>query len=152
MKTKYMKRHLIIIALFAILLPGALLAQDELTLESLQELITALDTRLSAIEAQFADPWSPDKVTDDDVCQSPLHGPPADNPFINRMIDTIHQETADAYRAEYGVSVDPTDADLISISFSVDGSDIHLEYMLSKKKVVETWANCEYLGHSKWTE
>ena len=76
-----MKRYLIIIALIALILPGVLLAQDELTLESLNDLITGLDERLSAIEEQFADPWSPDIITDDDVCQSPLHGPPADNPF-----------------------------------------------------------------------
>ena len=147
-----MKRHLIIVALIAFILPGALLAQEELTLESLQALITGLDARISAIEEQFADPWSPDIITDDDVCQSPLHGPPADNPFINRMLDTIHQETADGYRAEYGVSIDPADADLVSISFSVDSSDIYLEYMVSNKKVVEKWAHCEYRGHSEWTE
>ena len=72
--------------------------------------------------------------------------------FRNRMIDIIHQETADAYRAENGVSIDPADVDLISISFSVNSSEIYLEYILSKRKVVETWAHCEYLGHSEWTD
>lgn len=57
-----MKRHLITIGLIAVLLPGAPLARNELTLESLQDLIASLDERLCAIEEQFADPWSPEVI------------------------------------------------------------------------------------------
>ena len=147
-----MKRNLITIALIAVILPGALLAQDDLTLESLQELITGIDERLSAIEEQFADPWSPDIITEDGVCQSPLHTEPGNLFGRPALQGTIHQETADAYRAQYGTSVDPKDARLMGFSFSVDSSETYIEYTLSAKYVIETWANCEFLGHSKWTE
>ncbi len=147
-----MKRHLITIALIAIILPGALLAQDELTLESLQELISTLDERLSAIEEQFADPWSPDFITEDSVCQSPLHTGPENMFGRISLEETIHQETADAYRAQYGTSVDPKDSHLMSFSFSVDSSEVYIEYKLNERYVVETWAHCEYLGHSEWTD
>lgn len=147
-----MKRHLITAALIAVLLPGALLAQDELTLESLQDLITALDERLVAIEEQFADPWSPEIIIGNGVCQSPLHTG-SDSMFGRLPLEqTIHQETADAYRAQYGTSVDPARARLMSFSFSVESSEIYIEYELNKRYVVETWAHCEYLGHSEWTE
>lgn len=142
-----MKRHIIIIVLIAVILPGALLAQDELTLESLQELITSLDERLSAIEEQVADPWSPDVIyTDEGVCQSPLHSDMY--PYKGR----IRQETADAFRTKFGVSIDPASVNLESISFSVGTSDVFLEFEKSGRIVVEKWANCEYLGHSEWSE
>ena len=147
-----MKRHLFIIALVSFILPGTLLAQDELTLDSLQALITALDERLSAIEEQFADPWSPDFITEDGVCQSPLHTGPENMFGRIALEETVHQETADAYRAQYGTSVDPKDARLMSLSFSVDSSEVFIEYELNKRYVVETWAHCEYLGHSEWTD
>lgn len=67
------------------------------------------------------------------------------------MVEAIHQEAADAYRMQYGVSVDPADADLVRISFSVDSSEVYLEFRLSKRTVVETWGHCKFLGHSEWT-
>lgn len=127
-------------------------AQEELTLESLQGLISGLDERLSAIEEQFADPWSPDIVTDDGVCQSPLHTGPENMFGRIALEETIHQETADAYRAQYGTSVDPARARLMSFSFSVDSSEVYIEYEMNKKYVVETWAHCEFLGHSEWAD
>ena len=45
-----MKRHLIIIAALALFVPSVLLAQDEITLEGLAELLTALTGRIDAVE------------------------------------------------------------------------------------------------------
>jgi len=146
-----MKRLLVMAALLAVLVPGALWAQEELTLESLAEGLAGLVTRVEAIEGLFANPWSPEIVyTDDGICQSPLHAE-VDNMFGRiPMEETIHQKTADAYRAQFGTSVDPARARLMSLRFSVDSSEVYIAYELSDKYVVETWAHCEFLGHSEW--
>ena len=49
-KGSQMKRTLIIIVALAVLVPGALLAQDEISLESLAEQLTALVERVTAVE------------------------------------------------------------------------------------------------------
>ena len=149
-----MKQKLLIIALLALLVPGALLAQDELTLDDLVNIIKKLETRLVKIESLLADPWSPDVIyKDDGICQSPLHTPFERSAFSSGSLmlnDRIHQETADAYRADFGVSVDPNDAQLSGISFGVGSSHVYLEYDISGKTVVEKWEHCEYMGHSEW--
>ena len=48
-----MKRNLIIAALLAVLIPGALLAQDEVTLESLAEALATLTGRVDGAEARI---------------------------------------------------------------------------------------------------
>ena len=150
-----MKRFLIIITVLALLVPGVLLAQDEVTLKDvstsiadLAEQVAALVTRVEAVEELFADPWSPDLIDiDDGICQSPLH---TSAEWFALMIAKVHQETADAYRAEYGISIKPSDPNLASISFATEGNEVYLQYAMSGSKVVETWANCEYIGHSEW--
>ena len=144
-----MRRALIIIVLLALLIPGVLVAQGELTLEGLAEKLAALEVRLGALEAMFADPWSPNVIyMDDGVCQNPLHSKREWGEFI-RM--EIRQETADAYRTQYGTSIDPGgEVYLSSISFDVDSSNVYLQYTTNDRTVVEKWAHCEFLGHSEW--
>ncbi len=138
------------IAMFA-LLPAVLLAQDELTLESLTETVAGLTERIEVIEGLVADPWSPEIVyTDDGICQNSLH---ARGEWVSMMKMGVHQETADAYRVKYGTSIDPSsDVWLLSISFSVETNDVYLEYVKDGHKVVEQWAHCEFVGHSEWEE
>ena len=160
-----MKRFLIIIAVLALLVPGVLLAQDEVTLKDvstsiadigsevadLAEQVAALVTRVEAVEELFADPWAPSVIgTDDGICLSELH---ASHEYGDRLAESIHQETADAYRAQYGTSIAPTDVHMGSISFATEGAKVYLEFVASGGgKVVEEWANCEYLGHSEWVK
>lgn len=103
----------------------------------------------------WSDPWSPGIIyKDDGICQNPLHTSFERSVFSSgamMMNDRIHQETADAYRATFGKSIDPNDADLVSISFGIEDSRIYLEYDISGQQVVEEWAHCEYLGHSNWS-
>ena len=144
-----MKRTLFFIGLLVLLIPGALLAQEELTLEGLADQLTALEDRLGTLEAIFADPWSPDLIyMDDGVCQNPLHSKRERGDFIQME---IRQETADAYRTQYGTSIDPSgDVYLSSISFDVDSSDIYIQYTTNDRTVMERWAHCEFLDHSEW--
>ena len=153
---------ILLITLIAILAPTLLFAQDELTLESLNARLQALEAkmenltpglgeRVQAIETLLADPWSPDVIyKDDGICQSPLHA--IESRYSSIMTGELHQETADAYRNSYGVSIDPSDVYIQSISFGVGSNAVYLEYLVNDRKVVEKWAHCEYLGHSEWTE
>ena len=153
---RYLKHFIIGIVALALFVPaGALLAQDELTLEglaetvaTLMETVTGLSGRVETIEGVFADPWSPEVIyTDDGVCQNPLQG----RGRYGGITADIHQETADAYRSSFGVSIDPTSVYLQSISFEEDSSHVYLEYTKDSRKVVEKWAHCEFLGHSEWS-
>ena len=153
----YLKHFIIGIVVLALFVPaGALLAQDELTLEGLAETVakltetaTRLSARVDTIEGVFADPWSPEVIyTEDGVCQNPLQA----RSRYGGIKAHAHQETADAYRSSFGVSIDPASVSLQSISFEEDGSHVYLEYNKSGRKVVEKWAHCEFLGHSEWSE
>ena len=137
------------IVALALIFPSILQAQGELTLENLSEIVKGLETRLIKIESLFSDAWSPEIIyKDDGTCQSPLHTEHSSS--FRSVKGEIHQETADAYRMEYGVSISPTSVYLTSISFGVDSNHVYLEYSKENLTVVEKWAHCEFLGHSKW--
>ena len=141
---------IVVVVVLLMILPVTLLAQDELTLEGLAGIVEDIEERLSEIEAMFADPWSPGVVyMDDGICQSPLHTDGSSG-WVNLIDSQVHQETADAYRMKYGVSLSPTDVQLTSISFNVNNSDVYLQYSKGDETVFETWANCEFLDHSEW--
>ena len=142
--------HVLVVVVLLTIVPVTLLAQDDLTLEGLVGIVEDIEGRLSDIEAMFADPWSPEVIyTDDGICQSPLHTDGSSG-WVNLIDSQVHQETADAYRMKYGVSLSPTDVYLTSISFSVSSSEVYLQYSKGDETVFETWANCEFLGHSEW--
>lgn len=153
---------ILLITILVILSPTLIFAQGELTLDSLNARLEAIEAkmggltpglgeRVQAIEALFADPWSPDVIyKEDGICQSPLHA--IESRYSSILTGELHQETADAYRSAYGVSIDPTDVYLQSISFEEEGNAVYLEYLLDARKVVEKWAHCEYLGHSEWSD
>ena len=51
-----MKRTVVIVVLLALLIPGVLAAQDEITLESLAETIAALTERVDTLESVMIGP------------------------------------------------------------------------------------------------
>ena len=73
------------IVIVCVLVPGVLLAQGELTLESLNDRLQAveakmadltpnLEARVEVLEMFFAEPWSPESIDiQEEMCQSPLH-------------------------------------------------------------------------------
>lgn len=139
---------LVVLSLF-LCFGGIAVAQEELTLESLRDRLVEFEARLVKLEALFTDPWLPDVIyTDDGICHNPLH---SSHRYASRIQGHLHQETADAFRSTYGVSIDPSDAELSSISFGVDSSHVYLEFSISGQIVVEKWAHCEFLGHSEWS-
>ena len=147
------KTTILSIAICAILTPALLFAQDELSLESLNTHLQELTQRVQQIESLLDDPWSPEVIYyDENICQSPLH---TKYRYGESIRGQIRQETADAFRTTYGISIDPhDDIYLSSIFFEVDSSHVYLEYThySYKRKVVEKWAHCEFISHSEWEE
>ena len=154
-----MKRFLLIIAVVALLVPGALLAQDGISLEGLAERIDglveeveALTGRVDAIEATYG------VTTSDGLC-------------VIGNSETIHAQTATKYLEEFdempgsnatnikieGVTVDP-ETGIIGIRY---GEELSLDPMsmaramdsLTKdpRRVIEYWSDCAYTGSSDWS-
>ena len=87
-----MKRYLIIISVLAVLVPGALLAQDELTLEGLAEQLTALAERVSKLESDHATT----KV--DGYCKLPVDLDALDTEAESKWEELTGEETLTSYR------------------------------------------------------
>ena len=87
-----MKRYLIIISVLAVLIPGALLAQDELTLEGLAEQLTALADRVSKLESDHATT----KV--DGYCKLPVYLDALDTEAESKWEELTGEETLTSYR------------------------------------------------------
>lgn len=114
------------------------------------DLTPGLSDRVQAIEFLIADPWSPAVIhTTPAICQSPLHAFDASTSAAG-LTGQIHQETADAYRAAFGISIDPSDVRLQGIAFETEGNAVYLQYLKDDKLVVEKWVRCQYAGHSDW--
>ena len=134
-----MKRHLIIIAVLALLVPGALLAQDELTLEGLAEQVANLADRVTTIEFELAEKIV---ITSEGKCLV-LHGD-----------FDLHHETATKFLDEFGEI--PSFVSLEAISFHTDSGMLGVLYVEYNnrpfKYVTEYWSGCQYGGTSRWTE
>ncbi len=157
-----MKKHLIVIAVIAVMLPGALLAQDELTLESLQNLITALDARLSAIEEQLGTiqvqvkdledtlvKEEPVPMTDDG-CQIHL------NPRVAeaRGLKGIRDEAVLKYKEQFDEWLDiGIELELYSVVHDEESGHTFITYdVCCWRFLTETWKGCAFVESSDWWE
>ena len=131
---KHIVRITIVVALFA-LLPAALLAQDELTLEGLAEQITALTDRVTAVEAKL-EPLT----TDGGVCVQYAKG-------------QLQRETITKYLDAFEENV----GSLVSLKAvhhdTENGITIyHFDEGFTDRSVTETWRGCEFLDVGEWEE
>lgn len=131
-----MKRFLIIIAVLAIVVPGALLAQDELTLEGLAEQVAALVERVEAVEAKLAP-----ITTEDGVCVQYANG-------------QVQRETVTKYFDAYEENLETSRLRLVAIQFGTEtGLTVyHFEEVFADRSVTETWRGCEFLDVGEWQE
>ena len=145
-----MKRHLITIALIAILLPGALLAQDELTLESLSTRIDDLEDRLGALEVLFSEDGAVERY--ENGCLIGVEKFTADD----LDVQAVRDETVLKYKEQYGDWLDLNDVQIISILYNTDTRAIGIMYRSgwsdSGPFVVEEWSECEFVKSSDWWE
>ena len=112
-------------------------AQDgEFTLAGLAEQLTALVTRVGAIEAQLAP-----LTTADGVC-------------IQYTSGQIQRETATKYLDAFGENLIATNLTLRAIRHDTEAgvSTYHFEQYFKKQTVTETWRGCEFVGTSDWIQ
>ena len=158
-----MKRTMIIIALLAILVPGALLAQEEMTLGDLTKLVTALtvdmglfsrqltriDARVDRLETELAalksqpTPATGGRTTGDPCIVISASG------SIMAMGNQLRPETLDAYVNKFGTS--PEDVSVKYARVHPKDGVLEVRYtplmdFTSNLEIVERWKGCEFLG------
>ena len=145
-----MKRYLIIIAVLALLMPGVLLAQDDLTLQGLAEVIadvveevadlaeqlTALASRVTAIEESLTP-----AVTGDGVC-------------VQYSRQQLQRETITAYLDAFDEDIENSRISLQSVRYDTESglTSYHFKIVFDDRFVVENWDGCDFAGHSEWEE
>ena len=134
----------IVIVVLSLSLPNLLLAQSELTLESLAEQLVALTARIERIETLWDGPGAAD--VDGTTCQ------------IGRR-NHVQDETVVRYKEQFDVWLDPKEIWFSEIRYSrgngrtiiVYADDVPSGYY-DEKYVSEEWDGCEFMGSSDWWE
>ncbi len=135
----------VVIAVLSLSLPNLLLAQDDLTLESLAEQLAALTARVERVEALFVGPGARD--VDETTCQ-----------IGKRRL--VQDETVIRYKEQFDEWIDPSDVWWSEIRYSresgritiIYADDIPGGYPSDEKYVSEEWDGCEFIGSSDWWE
>ena len=143
-----MKHFLIIIAVMTVLVPGALLAQDEITLESLSEQVAEvveqvadLAERVATIEEIWTGPGP--IVLEDGDCAIGLNKSLQDETVIK------FKDTYDEWLTVDGVRI----SQIMYLPESGNIAVVYEEYWDRPSTfVIESWNGCEFLGSSDWWE
>lgn len=149
-----MKRFLIIIAVFALLVPGALLAQDELTLEGLAKQVTALVERVDAvgesvtamtervemIESMWEGPGA--LIIDEERCRT------GGNPRTHGLQDETVLRYKDTYD-EWPEMVDIRVAEIVWMADHKRTGIVYVDYA-KNRYFMEIWEGCHFVGSSDW--
>jgi len=151
-----MKRTLVLVALLITLAPALLFAQDDVTLEGLNNRLQALSTdlvilakelrklneRVAALEATPAVAPTPAMATCDLTPNLPV------DPV------QLNEETRAAHRTQYGREP-PLFMGIIKVVMHADGR-VQIYYASGRKgnyrSVSELWDGCDYAGHTPWKE
>ena len=151
-----MKRTLILFALLMTLTPAMLFAQDDVTLEGLNNRLQALSTDLVILAKELR--RLNERVT-------ALEAPPAVAPTPtmatcdltpNLPVDPVqlNEETRAAHRTQYGREP-PLFMGIIKVVWHSDGR-VQIYYASGRKgnyrSVSELWDGCDYAGHTPWKE
>ncbi len=149
-----MKRTLILFALLITLAPALLFAQDDVTLEGLNNRLQALSTDLVILAKELR--RLNERVT-------ALEAPPAVAPTPatatcdltpNLPVDPVqlNEETKAAHRTQYGREP-PLFMGIIKVVMHRDGR-VQIYYASGRKgnyrSVSELWDGCNYAGHTPW--
>ncbi len=130
-------RITIVVALLA-LLPVALLAQDELTLEGLAETVAELVTRIDTIESRLT------------------HGAVVDGDGNCRLAikDRLHATSVVEYLEKYPDSKTPGSIAIANV-YIVPGTGIAVTFgpiseSSTYRRITEYWSGCDFIGTSGW--
>ena len=132
---KSVKRMIVVVVLLALLVPGVLMAQEELSLEGLSEQISSLVERVVSLEEKL----EPVVTTGGECVQY-------DGRSLQRETVTKHLET-------FGEDIE-RQADLESVRYNIESglTTYSFSYGYPLRRVTETWRQCEFLDHGEWVE
>lgn len=141
------KRTIIIIAVFAaVITPSILLAQDELTLESLSDRIEAViealqnhDSRLQRIEEIWSGPGALEMF---------------DNGCTISSAGNLQDETVLKYKEKWDEWVVVERVEVAGVLYSTDSDRVGILYQVGypRRWVTEAWSECEFIESSDWWE
>lgn len=149
-----MKRFLVIIAVLALLVPGALLAQDELTLEGLAERFTGLVERVDAVGERVAA-----LTVRGETVESMWEGPGAvmlddERCMIGARPNTrdLQDETVLKYKGTYDEWPEMGEFHVAEIIWMADLERTGVVYRerFKNRSAMEIWEGCEFIGSSDW--
>ena len=131
-----MKRTLIIIALLALLVPGALWAQEELTLEGLAEQLAALAGRVEALESVMTGPGAIE--IEGGACQIAGDGGAQNETVVEWQVQRGEWPNVDQMR-------------VASVIIGEDGSTtVTYAHSYTDEYIEEIWNGCEFAGTGDW--
>lgn len=140
------KTALIIIATLAILAPTLLLAQDDITLQSLSDRIDALTTTVTDLTTRL------------EAAESVWEGPGAiensDGSCQIGMDEHVQDQTVMKYKEQYDEWLDTNDIWFRHIVYDPESGHILVTYADDiwdgSREVTEEWNGCEFIGSSDW--
>lgn len=132
-----MKRNLIIVAVLALIVPGVLLAQDELTLEGLAETVAGLVERIEAVESILSGPGA---IAVDGGCQIAGDG-------------GAQNETVVKWQELRGEWPNVDQMRVSSVTLNEDGTTLVVyQESFTNEYIEELWNACEFSGTGDWYE
>lgn len=133
-----MKRTIIIVVLLALLIPGVLAAQDEITLESLAETVTALTERVDTLESVLIGPGAIELA--DGACQIAGDG-------------GIQNETVIEWQTQRGEWPNVDQMRVASVVLNEDGTmTVAYVFSFTQEHIEEIWQDCEFVSTGDWYE
>ncbi|MDE0197637.1 MAG: hypothetical protein OXK78_05550 [Caldilineaceae bacterium] len=159
-----MKRFLLVIALLAVLVPGALLAQEEMTLGDLTKLVTALTVDMGLFSRQLTRTNARIDILEEQVAALKAQPTPAAtggrttgdpcivisaSGSIMAMGNQLRPETLDAYLNTFGSALE--DVSVKYARFHPKDGILEVRYtplmdFTKSLEIVERWRGCEFLG------
>ena len=145
-----MKRKLMIIAVLALLMPGVLLAQDEITLEGLAEQVgkvvehvADLAERVAALEQMWTGPGAME-IADGVAC------------VIGENTE-LQDETVLRYKEQFGDWPDLEEVVMWAVVYNKETGYTVINFTsnrwgLDEKRVAERWDGCEFVESPEWWE
>ncbi len=155
-----MKRFLPIILVLALLIPGALLAQEELSLESLAEALAALTGRVASLEETQALEAVEQRIKalEEALAKIAASSAPPEGEACLIIVgggdfmplgNQLRPETLDEYLKEFGET--PGDSVVKDARFYPDSDILEVRYKpllpdTTSIEIIERWQGCEFQG------
>ena len=144
---RYLKHFIIWIVVLALFVPaGVVLAQDELTLESLAEQVAGVVEQVADLAERVAaieDIWTGlgPIILEDGNCVIGLN-------------DTLQDETVIKFKDTYDEWLDVEDVSIVQVMYLPGTGNIAVIYeeFWDDRYVIESWNSCEFLGSTAWWE